>query len=117
MLDGDRRQVDKIMLKSINRLTAVIIPHSQREDERDLEQDRIIKSLGGLEAMTKRAQFVDALILKAGDERQLILEAKRKIMHWGLTGLLVAIGVVLVYYWNGHVPANMQVTTPPRLGG
>lgn len=65
MLDGDRRQVDKIMLKSINRLTAVIVPHAQREDERDRQFDSVMDQIGGSQAIIDRAKVVDALIRDA----------------------------------------------------
>lgn len=65
MLDGDRRQVDKIMLKSINRLTAVIVPHAQREDERDRMFDAVVEQIGGSQAIVARAKVVDDLIKNA----------------------------------------------------
>ena len=65
MLDGDRRQVDKIMLKSINRLTAVIVPHAMREDERDRQFDSVMEQIGGSQAIIDRARVVDGLIKDA----------------------------------------------------
>ena len=57
-------------------------------------------------------KFHEALIRKADNERELILEAKKKMLGWGLTALLTAIGVLIVYYWNGHMPASAHITLP-----
>lgn len=65
MLSGDRRQVDKIMLKSINRLTEVIVPHALREDERDRQFDSVMEQIGGSQSIIARAKVVDNIIRDA----------------------------------------------------
>lgn len=71
-LKGDRRDIDRLLLYSINRLTSVLIPHAQREDARDKAFDITINAIGGAQAIIDRARFVDALAKDAE------LDAERK---------------------------------------
>lgn len=57
-------------------------------------------------------KFHESLIRKADNERELILEAKKKMLGWGLTALITAVTVLLIYYWNGHMPASAHITLP-----
>ena len=59
-LKGDRREVDRLILLSINRLSACLIPHINSEAEFMAH----VKHLGGVEAIRHRAEYVDSLIKK-----------------------------------------------------
>lgn len=57
-LAGDRREVDRLILHSLNGLAATLIPHAQNEEE-FLER---VKELGGISAIKARAAWVDVQI-------------------------------------------------------
>lgn len=62
-LQGDRRGIDKLLLTNSNRLTALVLSHTKREDERNAKEDVIWTQIGGTDAIKLRAEFVDTLIL------------------------------------------------------
>jgi frataxin-like iron-binding protein CyaY len=64
-LKGDRRDIDRLLLFSINRIIAVLIPHAKREDERDAEFDKTMAAIGGAQAIIDRAKFVDSMAKNA----------------------------------------------------
>jgi hypothetical protein len=60
-LTGDRREIDRLILFSINRLTAVIVPHAHREDERDQKFAEVMTKMGGMDEIIARTVYVDAM--------------------------------------------------------
>ena len=59
-LSGDRRQVDRLILTSLNRISATLIDHTKRDDRMWDSIDEI----GGLMSIKTRADFVDSLITR-----------------------------------------------------
>lgn len=108
------------ILNSVHRLTDKIdAMQDVRDDLRDIkrtltdhieEESLICKAAFPGGDPDDHRKFHESLIKKAEDERALILDAKKKLIGWGLTGLLTALMVVLVYYWNGHMPSVAQIT-------
>lgn len=101
-LKGDRREIDRIILLSLNRLAANLIPHTRREEERILEQERVIKSLGGEAAMAKRAKYVDSLIVQAEAKTRMMEKVAQSSALWILLPFL---GFVASALWDAVVKA------------
>lgn len=101
-LKGDRREIDRLILYSINRLTAVIIPHAQREDERDAEADALITRLGGVEAMHNRATFVDSLVEQHHARSQMMEKVSQSSVTWALIAFM---GFLAMATWDSIVQA------------
>ena len=57
-LAGDRREVDRLILHSLNGLAATLIPHAKNEEEFLKRVDE----LGGIETIRARASWVDVQI-------------------------------------------------------
>lgn len=57
-LSGDRRQVDRLILSSLNRISSTLIEHTKREDG----IWDAIDEIGGLEGVKTKSDFVDSLI-------------------------------------------------------
>ena len=67
-LSGDRRQVDRLILTSLNRISTTLLEYTKRGD---LIWDSV-EDIGGLDGVKSRAEFIDSLI-----ERN-----KRKAAAW-----------------------------------
>ena len=101
-LKGDRRDVDKLLLKSINRLTAIIVPHAVKEDKRDEAWAMAIERLGGLGKIEERAVYVDALL----EKQKARTAAFRKISEsTALWALLIVLGFIAKALWNSALAA------------
>lgn len=101
-LKGDRREIDRLILLSLNRLAANLIPHTRREEERIVEQDRMIKSLGGEDAMAKRAKYVDTLILQGEAKTRMMEKVAQSSALWILLPFL---GFLASSLWDSVVRA------------
>ena len=101
-LKGDRREIDRLILYSINRLTAVIIPHAKREDDRDAESDALLKRLGGTEAMHCRAVFVDQLIERQTVRNAMMQKVSQSTIIWAFVAFC---GFLATAVWGDIVRA------------
>lgn len=101
-LKGDRREIDRLILYSINRLTAVIIPHAKREDDRDAEADALIDRLGGVDAMHSRALFVDELIARQQVKNRMMEKVSQSTVVWAFIAFC---GFVAVAVWDSLIKA------------
>ena len=79
-LSGDRREVDRLILYSINRVTAVVIDHVRKEEERN---DRI-DGIGGFDAITTRAEFVDSLIKRNNRMSAMMEKVAASSISWAV---------------------------------
>ena len=96
-LKGDRRDIDKLLLKSINRLTAIIVPHAAKDDKRAEAWVLAIDRLGGLEKIEERAAYVDALL----EKQKARTAAFRKISEsTALWALLIVLGFIAKALWD-----------------
>lgn len=101
-LKGDRREVDRLILYSLNRLAACIVPHAAQEEKRDAEYDRVMRNLGGLEMMLKRAEYVDTLIAQKNAKTQMMRKVSQSAMTWALIAYL---GFLATTTWEAVVRA------------
>ncbi len=92
-LRGDRREIDRLILLSINRIAATLIPHAEREN-RISEQ---LEALGGMDGIAERARFVDALIEKQKARTQMLWKVAQSGVAWALP---VFIGFLAMAVWN-----------------
>lgn len=101
-LKGDRREVDRLILLSINRLSSFLMPLAKKEEDRALENVRLIESLGGIDAMSKRAGYVDALIKQAEAKTRMMEKVSQSSILWVL---LPFFGFVASSMWDSAVRA------------
>lgn len=92
-LRGDRREIDRLILLSLNRLAATLIPHAERET-RITEQ---IEAIGGMDGIAERARFVDALIERQKARNQMLWKVAQSSVAWALPVLL---GFFAMAVWN-----------------
>ena len=101
-LKGDRRDIDKLLLTSNNRLTALIVPHALKEDKRDEAWTKSIERLGGIEKIEERAAYVDALL----DKSRARAAAWRKIAEsTAFWALVIVVGFICRAVWDTAVAA------------
>ena len=92
-LRGDRREIDRLILLSINRIAATLIPHAERENKIS-EQ---LAAIGGMDGIAERARFVDAMI----ESQKARTQAMWKVAQTGFTWALpLLIGFVAMAIWN-----------------
>lgn len=118
-LKGDRKDIDRLILYSLNRLADVQEQQMQKLDCHQTKEEMwtgVIEQLGGVEGMRDRAKVVNAIIEKANMEAALAQEAKKVFVgtgiKWALRAVIFAATVLFVYYWNGHMPASAHITLP-----
>lgn len=92
-MQGERREVDRLILLSLNRLAAALIPHTGREDAIYAQ----LEAIGGMEGIAARARFVDALIERQKARNQAMWKIAQSGVTWALPLL---IGFVAVALWN-----------------
>ena len=107
-LNGDRRDIDKLLLKSINRLTSIIVPHVVKDDKRDEAWAMAIERLGGLGKIEERAVYVDALL----EKQKARTAAFRKISEsTALWALLIVLGFIAKALWDSAL-ASVKTRIP-----
>ena len=118
-LKGDRKDIDRLILYSLNRLVDVQEQQMQKLDCHQTKEEMwtgVIEQLGGVEGVRDRAKVVNAIIEKANMEAELAQEAKKVFVgtgiKWALRAVIFAATVLFVYYWNGHMPASAHITLP-----
>ena len=100
-LSGDRRQVDRLILTSLNRISATLTAHTHRDDE---IWDSI-DSIGGLASVKTRADFIDSLIEKNNKRAA----AWGKIAQSSVTWALVAVfGFLAQAVWQ-HIKSQIKL--------
>ncbi len=92
-LRGDRREIDRLILLSINRIAATLIPHAEREN-RITEQ---LDAIGGMDGIAERARFVDALIERQKARTQVLWKIAQSSVTWALP---LMIGFVAMAVWD-----------------
>ena len=107
-LKGDRRDIERLLLKSINRLTSIIVPHAVKDDKRDEAWAMAIGRLGGLEKIEERAAYVDALL----EKQKARTAAFRKISEsTALWALLIVLGFIAKALWDSAL-ASVKTRIP-----
>lgn len=81
---GDREEVDRLILYSLNRIASVLIPHAKREDVLISR----LNALGGFESIAKRTEFVDALIEKNNARSKMMEKVNQSVLVWALIAFI-----------------------------
>ena len=84
-LSGDRRQVDHLILTSLNHISTTLIDHKKREDGIWDALDEI----GGLVGVRTRAEFIDSLIDRNKSRSVAWSKIAQSSVTWALLALLV----------------------------
>lgn len=61
-------------------------------------------------------RFHEAAIKRAEAEAEVWMAAKKKIIEMTIMGLVAGFSILVVFYWKGHVPTQVEQVLP-RLGG
>ena len=93
ILDADRRQVDKFMLHCMNEIKATLIDHTERDDL----VLAAINTIGGLDGIKSRAEYVDALIEKAKTRSAMMRKVSESTVTWALIAFL---GFLCLATWH-----------------
>ena len=96
-INGERHEVDRLILFGLNRLASVIIPHAQKEDEWLKDWDRAIDRLGGIKEIEARAEFVNALIKRTNVRTRMMEKVSQSSITWALIAFL---GFVAMATWH-----------------
>jgi len=97
-LKGDRREVDRLILFSLNRLSSCLIPHIKSESE-FMEH---VKHLGGMEAIASRAHYVDSLIKKNTARSAMMEKVSQSTVVWAF---LAFCGFIAIAVWDSLIHA------------
>lgn len=97
-LAGDRRQIDRHMLYCLNRIAAVLIKHTEKEDA---FHDSLAE-IGGEDAIKARAEYVDSLIEKNNRWAEAFEKISQSTITWALIAFL---GFLAMAVWHDIVAA------------
>lgn len=94
-LKGDRRDIDRLLLYSMNRIAAVLIPHTERE----AKFTALLEEVGGTDSVRERAEYVNSLIEKNKKRSAAFEKISQSTVTWAL---IAAIGFIAIAVWE-HV--------------
>lgn len=97
-LKGDRREVDRLILLGLNRLSACLAPHIKS----DAEFMEHVKRLGGLDAIHFRANYVDSLIKRNAARSAMMEKVSQSTVVWAF---LAFCGFLAISVWDSLVAA------------
>ena len=97
-LNGDRREVDRLILISLNRLASSLIPHMESEREFMAK----LKQLGGMDAIISRAAYVDSLILRNTAKSAMMAKVLQSTIIWAFIAFC---GFLALSVWESIVQA------------
>lgn len=104
-LQGDRRDIDRLILFSLNRLAAAHEVQTRQcavHAAREAEWDRDVEDMGGVDAIKDRAKFVNELIKRSVARRSMM----EKVASSGVTWALIAFVLFLATsVWDSFVHA------------
>ena len=99
-ISGDRRQVDRLILTSLNRISSALIEHIKREDG----VWNSIDDIGGLGGVKVRADFVDSLIRRNNRRAAAWDKIAQSSAVWALMAVL---GFVALAVWQ-HIKDQLR---------
>ena len=88
-LKGDRREVDRLMIHSLNNLASVMIPHMANEAD-------VFKALGDSEVIRTRSAWIDAQINKQEKRNRMMDKVTESTTLWALP-----LFVLILFIWFG----------------
>lgn len=94
LLEGDRRQIDRLVLVSLNAITANLLPHMDREEE-------YLSILGPLEDLRTTMEWVKTQIALKKARTDMMNKVAGSAITWALISFLGFCGYVL-WEWLKH---------------
>lgn len=91
-LQGDRRDIDRLILFSLNRLAAAHEVQTRQcalHAAREAEWNRDVEDMGGVEAIKERATFVNELIKRSVARRTMMEKVASSGVTWALIAFLL----------------------------
>ena len=88
-LKGDRREVDRLMIHSLNNLASVMIPHMAQEDD-------VFKALGDPDVIRSRSAWIEAQIKKQEKRNRMMDKVTESTLLWALP-----LFVLILFVWFG----------------
>lgn len=88
-LKGDQREVDRLMIHSLNNIASVLIPHISEENE-------IFRALGDSEVIRTRSGWIDAQIKKQEKRNRMMDKVTESTTLWALPLFLL-----IMFIWFG----------------
>ena len=104
-LKGDRREVDRLILYSLNRLAAaneVQTLQCAAHRARNTELDEEIAAWGGVDAISERVRFVDTLIESQNKRRAMADRVIQASLFWVLPAFLAFLAASM---WDSIIAA------------
>ena len=92
-LKGDGREIDRLILYSINRVSAALIDHMQLENVRDAH----LQQIGGFDSVIVRIKFIDSLIEKNNKHIRMMEKVESSGLIWAFLAFL---GLIAVATWE-----------------
>ena len=96
LLNGDRKEVDRLLILGINNIAGVLIPHTAKEE-------KVMEVLGSPETIRIRSEWIDAQVAVMKTRTEFWNDMRTELGKHTLRGLLIVTGAVFLYYWTGHV--------------
>lgn len=103
---GDRRDIDRLLLHSMNNLNIVLIPHISKETE-------IFDALGSIEVVKQRSEWIDIQIQKQKNKNQMMQKVSESTATWAL---ILFLGFIAVAAFNAVITAIAEHITPINKG-
>lgn len=100
-LNGDRRQVDRLILTSLNRISSTLIDHTHRDDG----IWDALEEIGGLDSIKTRADFIDSLIDRNNKRAAACGKIAQSSAVWAL---LAVLGFLAQAVWQ-HIKNQIKI--------
>jgi len=91
LLDGDRREVDRLLLHSLSTIAAVLIPHVEKEDT-------IFEAMGDIPTIRMRSAWIESQIVKQNTKNQMMRRVAEAGVIMCVLGFIGFVGYSLVDY-------------------
>lgn len=94
-LNGERRDIDRLLLHGLNDIVRVLIPHAAKEEE-------FFEKVGTEEDVTRRNAWVDAQIDKQRKKNDMMAKVATSTVSWAA---IIFVGWIAVTLFNVIVDA------------
>lgn len=91
-LNGTEREVDRLLLHSVNNIAAAVAPHILREDN-------LFKAMGDIEAIRTRSAWIDTQIRKQEKWNRMMDRVIESTTVWALP----MFGLILFIWFGDHI--------------
>lgn len=107
-LHKEIKKLDDIQLEQVNLKHTVenvqLQVHNHVEKEETLWDKAFVA--GDIEG---HRRLHEAMVRREEDKAEVWMAAKKKMIDMSLWGIVMGFGIVLLFYWNGHVPTRLPL--------